>query len=238
MHTLGIVGGIGPESTIDYYRQLVARLEARAGPAGPPDILINSLQVRRMVALATAGDWDAVTRYLAAALDALSRAGATVGLIAANTPHVVFDAVAATSPIPLVSIVVATRDAAQARGLRRLGLIGTRFTMSSRFYPDVFAAKGLEIVAPAPADLEYVHGKYVGELLQNQFLPETRDEVVRVIERMRQHDAIDGIIFGGTELPLLLRGATDPAFPVLDTTQIHVEAAVDRVLGQAPIAPA
>ena len=230
MHTLGIVGGIGPESTIDYYRQLVARLTERAGPEGAPDILINSLQVQRMVALATAGDWDAVTRYLSEALAALARAGATLGLIAANTPHVVFDAVAAASPIPLVSIVVATRDAAKARGLRRLGLIGTRFTMSSRFYPDVFATMNLEIVAPAPADLDFVHSRYVGELLHNQFLPETRDEVVRIVERMREQEGIDGIILGGTELPLLLRGAIDPAFPVLDTTQIHVEAAVDRLL--------
>lgn len=208
---------------------MVALLSERSGGEIPPGIIINSLHVPRLMAFTAAGDWDGVTAYLVEALEVLARAGATVGLIAANTPHIVFDAVEAAAPMPLVSIVRATCEAAVSRGLRRAGLIGTRFTMEGRFYPDVFAASGLEIVPPAAEDLAYVHGKYMSELLKNQFLPETRDEVVRVIERMRQRDGIDAIILGGTELPLLLRGAIDSAFPVLDTTEIHVAAVVDHV---------
>jgi len=135
----------------------------------------------------------------------------------------VFDRVQPRVAIPLVSIVTATADVAEAQGLKRLGLLGTRFTAQARFYPDVFAARGLEIVTPDTADIDYVHEKYVGELVEGRFLDSTREGLVAVMERMRDRAGVDGVILGGTELPLILRDVPFP-LPLLDTTRIHVDA--------------
>lgn len=222
LRTIGIVGGIGPESTIDYYRSILAAARER-GIDGAPSILIHSIDVRRLLALAGPGRGAELARYLLDSVEALARGGAELALFAANTPHLVFDDVAARAPIPLVSIVAATCDAAERLGLRRLGLIGTRVTMEGRFYPAHFEARGLSIVVPREADLAYVHDTYVGELVPGVFTDATREGVAGVLDRMRQRDGIDGIILGGTELPLLLRGFDSPV-PLLDTTRIHVAA--------------
>ena len=227
--TLGIIGGIGPESTIEYYRALFDAYRQRHGQDGAPSIVINSIDVFRMLALMTAGDLRAVADTLVAEIRRLADAGSTLGILAANTPHVVFDDVAQRSAIPLLSIVVATRDAVQAGGWTRVGLFGTRFTMSGRFYPDVFLAAGLHLVAPSADDQAYIHEKYTTELLRNVFLPETRDGLLRIIDRMTREDRIEAAILGGTELPLILRDSTASGIPLLDTTRIHARAAVDRL---------
>jgi aspartate racemase len=221
---IGIVGGIGPESTIDYYRRLLQRAPELGGTRSP-EIVINSVDFWAMRRLLEAGDDAGLADMLVRDLDVLAGAGAEVAIIAANTPHMVFDRVRPRAGVPLVSIVEATRDAAEAQGLRRLGLLGTRFTAQARFYPDVFAARGLEIVVPEPDDLMYVHEKYVGELVEGRFLDVTRDGLVGVMQRMRDRAGIDGVILGGTELPLILRGVPF-ALPLLDTTRIHVDAAL------------
>ena len=134
------------------------------------------------------------------------------------------------SPLPLVSIVEATCAAARAQGLRRLGLFGTRFTMQGRFYPDVFTRSGIELVVPAAAEQEYIHEKYMSELVLGVVLPETRARLLEVVDRLRRQENIDGLILGGTELPLILRDAREAGVPLLDTTRIHVEAIVGRML--------
>jgi aspartate racemase len=222
--TIGILGGIGPESTIDYYRLLLARAPELAGTRSP-QILINSVDFWAMRAVLEAGDDAGLAEMLVRDIDVLARAGAGVAIIAANTPHMVFDRVQPRSAVPLVSIVEAARDAAEAQGLRRLGLLGTRFTAQARFYPEVFAAHGLDIVVPQPDDLMYVHEKYVGELVEGRFLDSTREGLVGVMLRMRDRAGIDGVILGGTELPLILRDVPF-ALPLLDTTRIHVDAAL------------
>lgn len=132
--------------------------------------------------------------------------------------------------IPLVSIVAATCEVAESLGLKQVGLLGTRFTRQGRFYPDVFAKRGVAVVVPRPDDQAYVHEKYVQELVPGTFQAETRDGFVRVIDRMRDSDGIDGVILGGTELPLLLRGVAYP-LPLLDTARIHVDATVSQAAG-------
>jgi aspartate racemase len=227
---IGIVGGIGPESTVDYYRMLLARFRER-GSAKTPGILINSIDVIQLLALANSGDRAGLTEYLLRAIEALARAGADLGLFAANTPHLVFDEVQRRAPIRLVSIVAATCDAAHSSGMTRVGLLGTRFTMQGHFYPEVFAARRIAVVVPEAADQTYVHEKYVNELVAGKFLAETRAGFLAVIDRMRARDGIDGVILGGTELPLLLRESTH-ALPFLDTGRIHVDAVVGCVLSE------
>jgi len=170
-----------------------------------------------------------LTQYLGSEVDRLARAGAEVGLLASNTPHIVFEALSRTSPIPLLSIVEAACAAARELRLRTVGLLGTRFTMQGDFYPAVFARHGIMVRAPAADDLAYVHERYMGELVRADFRAETREGILGAIDRMVQAGA-DGILLAGTELPLLLRGARDPGVPLLDTTRIHVARAVAELL--------
>jgi aspartate racemase len=225
-----MIGGLGPESTIDYYRFIVARYRARKPDAGYPHVILDSLDVDKGIALLEAGRLADLADYLAASVDLLARAGADFGFIAANTPHLVFDEVQRRSAIPLLSIVRATADRVKARGLKRLGLFGTGFTMRANFYPEELQRAGVALVRPKDEEQEFIHRKYIDELLHNQFLPESRTAILRIAQRMKNEDGIEAVILAGTELPLLLRDASDPGIEFLDTTVIHVEAIVDRLL--------
>ncbi|HZR65860.1 MAG TPA: amino acid racemase [Terriglobales bacterium] len=229
MRSLGIVGGLGPESTIDYYRAILARYREITHNREYPHVLINSLDVDKGIAMLDAGRLDELTDYLSIGIEQLVRAGADFACIAANTPHLVFDDVQHRSKIPLVSIVHATADHARRLGLKKVGLFGTGFTMRANFYPREFQSTGIDLVVPNEAEREYIHGKYIGELLKNKFLPEARAEILRIAERLRAEDGVGAIVLAGTELPLLLRDAqTNIQF--LDTTLIHVEAIVQELL--------
>jgi len=230
MKTLGMIGGLGPESTIDYYGRIIALYRERNPDGSYPSLLINSVNLTKGIALISANDLAGMTKYLVDEIQKLAQAGADFGLISANTPHIVFDDVQKKSPIPLLSIVEATCAAAKARKLKKLGLFGTRFTMEGDFYPKVFSREGLELVMPEPDDQVYIDAKYFGELVAGKFLPETRERLLAIVDRMKGTIDIDGVILAGTELPLILREPTHNAIPFLDTTEIHVEAAVAEML--------
>lgn len=231
MKTVGIVGGIGPESTVDYYRSIIAGYRERRPDGSYPAILIDSIDMQRMLQLA-ASDLPGLAEYLLAELRRLAGAGADFALLASNTPHIVFEELERRSTIPLVSIVEASCGAARALGLRRLGLLGTRFTMEGRFYPDVFSRAGITLVLPQDDERALVHERYMGELVKGVYSPETRAELLRVVERMKRQDGVEGVVLAGTELPLILRD-TDAGIPLLDTTRIHVAAVVDRLTAPA-----
>jgi aspartate racemase len=230
MKTVGIVGGIGPESTIEYYRFIIEGYRAQLADGSYPSIIINSVDLNKLVTWMNASELDAVTDYLLTAIQKLAAGGADFAAIAANTPHIVFKQVKARSPIPLISIIEATRDKARALGLKRLGLFGTRFTMQAAFYPEVFAEAGLNIIVPNDSEQTFIHEKYFNELVKNIFLPETRDRLGTIAKRMKEEERIDGLILGGTELPLILRDAESSIRPFLDTTRIHVEKIIEELL--------
>jgi aspartate racemase len=230
MATVGILGGIGPESTVEYYRGLISGYRQSRPDGGYPSILLNSLDVTKLLAWMNAGQLSEVTEYLVDGLQKLVRAGADFAIIAANTPHIVFDEVQQRSPIPLVSIVEATCAEAERRGMTKVGLLGTRFTMQARFYQDVFSRKGIDLVVPSLDEQYYVHDKYVGELLKNVFLPETRKRLLEIIESMKGRDQINAAILAGTELPLILTEEQACGIPLLDTTKIHVAAVLAELL--------
>jgi len=230
MTTVGLVGGLGPESTIDYYRRILDGW-ARHDPASSPSIVIDSLD--STLALRLAGrDRGEFAAYLLASIRRLTGAGVDFVAMTANTPHMVFDELAAASSVPLLSIVEVCAEEARRRGLRRLLLLGTRFTMEAEFYPTVFARYGIDVIAPDEAERTRVHARYVNELLAGKFLDSTRDEFVALIARIRDRATVDGIILGGTELPLLLRAPVIADLPVLDTTELHVAAIVHRLIGR------
>ena len=232
MKTVGIIGGIGPESTIEYYRSIIAAYREQNTDGSYPRVIIDSIDLTRMIELITAGRLAEVAEYLAGEVGKLAAAGADFAVLAANTAHIVFEDVQRDSPVPLLSIVRATRDAAAASGMQRLGLFATQFTMRAGFYQETFAAAGLSLVLPAEAEQEYVHGIYMNELLKNVFLPETRSRLLAIARRLKDEEGIEGLILGGTELPLILRAADaeQAGVPFLDTTQIHVRAVVAEML--------
>jgi aspartate racemase len=226
-----MIGGLGPESTIDYYRFIIGRFRTLKSDGGFPHIIINSLDVDKGIAMLDAGKLTDLADYLANGVDLLVRAGADFGCIAANTPHLVFDEVQRRSPIPLLSIVRATSDHAKALGLKKVGLFGTGFTMRANFYPQEFQSRGIAMVRPEESEQEFIHNKYIGELLKNQFLPETRMEILRIAGRMKAQEGVEAVVLAGTELPLLLRDSGNTDVQFLDTTVIHVEAIVNELLG-------
>lgn len=230
MKTVGIIGGIAPESTIDYYRRIISLYHARAADGSYPSIIINSIDLQRMLGMVAAQELAALAEDLTREVEKLAAAGAAFALFASNTPHIVFDEVRSRSPIPLLSIVEATCAAARELHVKRVGLVGTRFTMKGHFYPEVFARSGIEVIAPRDDEQIWIHEKYMTELVNASFLDETRTKLLAIIDRMRERDGIEAVILGGTELPLILRDAAAPV-PFLDTTRIHTEAAVEEMLG-------
>ena len=197
---------------------------------GYPPVLINSIDLDRMLGMVSSGAFDALCAYLSEEIRRLARAGAQLALLAANTPHIVFDRLREGSPIPLISIVEATCSAVRELGLKRPGLIGTRFTMQGSFYPEVFSRHGISLLKPGGADQAFIHDKYIGELANGVFLTETRDGMLEIAARMRKELGMDGLILGGTELPLLLRADSLDGMPLLDTAKIHVDDALARLL--------
>jgi len=230
MKTVGIIGGIGPESTIEHYRFIIAGYRERKGDGIYPSIIINSVDLNRLISWMNANEFDNAADYLVHEIERLARAGADFGALASNTPHIVFDQIRDRSPIPLISIVESACDAAQTLGIKRVGLLGTRFTMRGRFYPEVFSRAGINLIVPDETEQDYVHEKYMNELLNNIFLPETREGLLAIVDRMKNRDGIKAVILGGTELPLILRDDLGRGIPFLDTTKIHVEHIVEELL--------
>lgn len=230
MKIAGVVGGTGPESTVDYYR-LFVRLHCKQTKDGSyPELVFYCIDNKKLLDLVAADALEAVAEYLLDAVERLARVGADFALFAANTPHIAFNLVRPRSPLPLLSIVEATCEEAKALGLERLGLFGTRFTMQGRFYPAVFDGEGIDLVRPTPEEQAFIHEKYVGELIHGSFLPKTRDGFLEIVDRLRREAGIDGLILGGTELPLLLRDVGNLGIPLLDTATIHVQRAVAEML--------
>jgi aspartate racemase len=230
MKTLGIIGGLGPESTLDYYQRIIALYRERTGDGHYPEFVVVSVDLRKGLDFMGASDLSGMADFLLEAIGKLARAGADFGIISANTPHIVFDELAPKSPIPLISIVEATCVATKAHELKRLALFGTRYTMQADFYPKVFKREGIELHVPDPREQDYIHDKYFSELVPGTFLPETRAGLLAIVDRMKATSDIDGVILAGTELPLILRAPAHNGIPLLDTTKIHVEATVNEML--------
>ena len=230
MKTVGIIGGIGPESTIEYYRGIVAVYRERQTDGSYPSIILNSINLKVLIDLITANELQRAADHLVDQLQPLAHAGVDFGVIAAGTPHIVFDEVRARSPIPLISIVEATCDAAVELNLKKIALFGTRFTMQGSFYQSVFAKAGITLVVPEPDEQEYIHDKYMNDLVKGIIRPETRDRLLAILDGMKERDGVAGLILGGTELSLIIKDTEHNGIPILDTTRIHVARIVTQLL--------
>jgi len=227
MTSVGLVGGLGPESTIDYYRRIIDGWQ-RHDPSTTPAMVIDSLDPNRALALVQS-DVDAFFDYILGSVRRLAAAGVDFIAITANTPHLMYDELAVVSSRPMISIVEVCAEEARRREIRRPLLLGTRFTMEAPFYPTVLARFNITVVTPGEEERVWVHARYVEELLKGDFRDATRDAFISLIERLKEREGIDAVILGGTELPLLLEAAVVAGLPVLDTTELHVNAIVERL---------
>jgi aspartate racemase len=221
--TAGLIGGIGPDSTVEYYRSIIRAYRETANDGSYPRLLINSIDMRKMLDLVASNRLDELATFLADQVAALARAGADFAALAANTPHIVFPELTRRSPIPLVSIVEAACAAAKEQRYRRAALFGTRFTMQGSFYREVFAPAGIAIVLPSPDEQTAIHHIYADELLDGSFREESSLRLRGIIGRLKAQERIDCVVLAGTELPLLLREPAYDGVPALDTTKAHVK---------------
>lgn len=226
---IGILGGISHESTVVYYQRLMAGYYARCHDAYYPEIVIVSLDFQRFTDMEDRGETAAYVDYIVEGLNRLAAAGAEVVLMAANSPHAVYDHVAARTPLPLVSIVEVTARAAAQAAAKRLLLLGIKFTMQAGFYAATCARYGIEVVTPVEADQDALNALIFDELTLGQFGAAQRTKLLAIIDRAAQRDAFDGVILGCTELPMLLQQEHTP-LRLYDTLALHVQAMLDMAL--------
>ena len=229
--TIGMIGGIAPASTVDYYNRLISRFQERTGQREYPSIIINSINMTHMMELITNENLDELVDYLSEEIFTLEKAGAKVVFMASNTPHLVFEPLAQRVKTKMVSIVDSTIAYAQAKGHNRLGLFGTLSTMEGDFFQDGFEASGMEIITPMSDERKYIHKVYMEELVRGRFLPETKSRLLSIAARMYSEGQIDSLILGGTELPLILKSSDMEDIELLNTTKIHVERILDAAIG-------
>ena len=229
MKRIGIVGGIGPESTVDYYKLIIGAFHEKQTDLGYPEIIIYSANLSNLMRILETKDWENLTDWLLEKVVALHKAGAAFAVIGSNTPHIVFDKVSSRSPIPMLSIIEETRKKAQRLGFKKLGLLGTRFTMESDFFKKPFGDNEMAVVVPEKEDQELIHHRLFSEIELGIIKDSTREELLSIVKKMIDRHSIDALILGCTELPLILN-KDEFGIPFLNTTAIHAESIVNFCL--------
>jgi len=229
MKRIGIVGGIGPESTVDYYKLIIGAFHEKQTDLGYPEIIIYSANLSNLMRILETKDWENLTDWLLEKVVALHKAGAEFAVIGSNTPHIVFDKVSSRSPIPMLSIIEETRKKAQRLGFKKLGLLGTRFTMESDFFKKSFGDNEMAVVVPEKEDQELIHHRLFSEIELGIIKDSTREELLSIVKKMIDRHSIDALILGCTELPLILN-KDEFGIPFLNTTAIHAESIVNFCL--------
>ena len=228
MKTIGIIGGMSPESTVLYYQIINRETNHRLGGNRSAKILLDSVDFEEIVRLQKSGDWAAAGNVLAQSARKLEAGGADFLLLATNTMHKVAPAIEQAAGIPLLHVVDATAAAIKRQGLSAVGLLGTRFTMSDGFYTERMGAQGVQTITPTADEQDEIHRIIFDELCLNRIRPESARYFYDVIGRLKKEGA-QGVILGCTEICLLVN-ETDSPLPVFDSTAIHALAAVDAAL--------
>ena len=221
---IGIIGGMSPESTITYYQYITHQYTERYGDFAYPSVLIYSVSFQDYVDWPNAGRWDLVAKGLSEAAQHLEDAGADVILIATNTMHIVFDEVQKKVKTPMLNLLDVVGDAVQQKGIKKVALLGTRFTMESDFYSKALALKGIEVLVPDPEARAFVNRVIYEELVAGKILPQSKAGYIDIIKQLEENGA-EGVILGCTEIPLLVN-KDDTRLPIFDTTILHAEAAL------------
>ncbi|HEX3028519.1 MAG TPA: amino acid racemase [Clostridia bacterium] len=226
MPRIGMIGGLGPESTLDYYKLLIEKHRKELGDGINPEIIIYSMDMYKFLEMMNGKQWDAAASWILNGLEVLHKAGADFGFISANTPHMLFDRIMELSPIPLLSIVEETCSFVEKQGYKKVGLMGTLFTMQSDFYQKVFDQRGIQIVLPNKEEQQYIHNKLMTEIEQGLLLEETRKGLLDIADRMVSEDLIEAVILGCTELPLILT-KDYYGIPFVNASKVHIEGVIN-----------
>ncbi|WP_027004393.1 aspartate/glutamate racemase family protein [Corynebacterium halotolerans] len=221
MRKLGLIGGTGPESTLIYYRRITEAVQKAAGETTIPPMTIENLSAFEVFDFCGRQDFDGLTDYLLAGLDNLAAAGAEAAALTANTTHIVFDRLAESSPIPLISSIDSTRRAVTEAGVGSVVLLGTEFTMANDFLASPLREDGVHVAVPDGEEIGYIQDRIATELEHGVVTDETRDGFLRIVDRLIAGDSAELVILACTELPLLFSGGSLP-LPSLDTIDPHV----------------
>ena len=230
MKTIGLLGGMSWESSIEYERLINEGVRARLGGMHSADLVIRSYDFARIEALQSTGDWDAAGDILVADATLLERAGAELIVLCTNTMHVLADRIEAAIGVPFLHLADATASAVRRTDIERVALLGTRYTMEHDFLRRRIEAAGLDVIVPDEPDRTTVHDVIYDELVRGIVLPESRVRYLEVIDRLTERGAA-GVIAGCTEIELLV-SADDIAVPYFPTAAIHAAAAVDAALAR------
>jgi len=229
MKTIGLIGGISWLSTIDYYRLLNQKINEQLGGVHSAQILLSSVNFDEVKRLTLADDWNGLAGMMSREAKRLEQAGADFILIGANTMHNIADDVQASINIPLIHIAEEAGKEIVKLQLKKVALLGTKYTMQLDFYKNKLAEQGIETIIPNEADIEYINTAIYDEMGKGIFLPERKQGFIRIINQLKEQGA-EGVILGCTEIPILIQ-QNDSPIPVFDTTAIHVNAAVNVALG-------
>jgi aspartate racemase len=232
MKKIGIIGGLGPEATIDYYKEIINAFKNEKGNLNYPEIIIYSVNMSEFLGLMKEKKYDQVTTLLLEKIEGLKRAGAEFVVLSANTPHLLFDRIKEKCGIPMISIVEAACNESIKRGYKRTGLFGTGFTMEASFFTDIFKNQGIDVITPDKEDRDLINHRLFSEIELGIFKDDTRMMLIGIIEKIVQEQQIDSLILGCTEFPLILKESSYAGIPMLNTTKIHVDAIVKYCIGQ------
>ena len=230
MNKIGIIGGIGPESTVEYYRLLIKLFRTKLDTNQYPEILLYSIDMTEMFGYVFDNQLYELVKFLKSKIKILEKSNVDYVALASNTPHLVFEKLQESVNVKMISIVEETCKAISKSGIKKVGLLGTKSTMSKGFYQKVGENNGIEIVIPNDENQNFVHEKYMGELVFNHINPKTKERLIQIVNDLVIEEKIEGIVLGGTELPLILEQKDFDKLTVFNTTEIHVNAILDKMI--------
>jgi len=228
MKTIGLIGGLTWHSTLDYYRLMNELVQERLGGVHSAKIILHSVDFAEIKEPTQREDWDAIAAIICQAAVGLQQAGADCIVIGANTMHNIAHKVTTAVTIPLIHIADATAQAITAKGLKKVTLLGTRYTMLMDFYSARLAAHGISVVVPSMPDIEFINHTIYEEFGKGIFLPDRKERYLTIINSLVQEGA-EGVVLGCTEIPILIKQEDCPV-PVFDTANLHTRAAVEFAL--------
>lgn len=231
MKKLGLIGGMGPESTIPYYHGIVYNVQKELGKDEFPELTIENVDLFKVVGYCSTKEYDKLAEYLLKAIENLAKAGCDFAALSANTPHIVFDKLQKKSPLPLISIVEACADEVEKKGIKKIGLLGTIFTMEEEFFKKPFKDKNINIVIPNKEEREYINEKLLKEVELGIIKEDTVHGFLNIVSRMKEDEGIEAVILGCTEIPLIFKNIETPVLSI-DTMQVHINSIVKEILNK------